>query len=162
MTCSSPTSPFPSFSSCLLRPLFFVSPLCSISVWVGSSCWPPSPEPSTRSRTRSWRVTLKALARSSSTSIVPPSTTLTRSGAQTGMEAYLLDLFYTFSKSCCLECKYYFFFLFFVGICYCSYTQDLALFVDIKIQWRVQTQCSESLPVLVLFKALHWGYIVIL
>lgn len=73
------------FPVSLASPPFFCAPSpppCSTSVWAGSSCWPPSPEPSTRSRTRSWRVTLRASARSSSMSTVPPSTTLTRSGAR--------------------------------------------------------------------------------
>lgn len=50
---------------------------CSTSAWAGSSCSPPSPEPSTRWRTRSWPATPRASARNSSTSSGPPSTTST-------------------------------------------------------------------------------------
>ena len=53
--------------------------LRSTSAWAGSSYSPPSPAPSMKSRTRSWRETPRASARSSSTSSGLPSTTSTGS-----------------------------------------------------------------------------------
>ena len=76
-----------------------VSFLCSTSAWAGSSCSPPSPEPSTRWRTRSWPATPRASARSSSTSSGPPSTTSTGWGLHTRLLHGLKNLIFKVKMS---------------------------------------------------------------